>query len=110
MKRPAVRVVIPLMGASVFEARVRDYSRFDHMVVITDHAKEQGAARKITRRMVLRALRKGSIVEAPEWNDDHASWTGKMRYIGSGVEITAVCAIQEQVLVVTVVTTYGSAS
>ncbi len=109
MERP-VRKVIRLLTPHEFEKRVRDYSRFDHMVRITNHVFDDQADRRITRRMILRALKKGTIKGNPEWDADHTNWIGKMQYLGSGMDITVVCAIQDGVLIVTVVTVYGRPS
>lgn len=107
MERKASKVV-GLMNAANFEKEVRDRSQFTHMVFITDHVLLDNADRKITRPMILRALRKGTVASDPHWNSDHANWTGKMSYIGTGMELTVVCAIKDDVLIVTVVTAYGT--
>ena len=95
------------MTPEEFERRVKDYAQFGHMVRITDHVRLDRSDRRITRPMILRTLRKGQVDGRPEWDSDHDNWIGKMRRIGTGVDMTAVCAIQEGVLVVTVVTVYG---
>lgn len=103
-KTPAV---IPLMTAQTFEAQVKDCARFSHMVHILDHVTADRANRRITRLMILRTLRKGQIVGSPKWDAPHGTWVGKMRRIGTGVDMTVVCALKEGVLTITVVTVYG---
>jgi len=105
--RSAAKQVIQFMSAQTFEAKVKDCARFDHMVRITDHVFRDRADRRITRRMILRTLKKGSAIGKPEWDAEHSNWVGKIQYLGSGMDTTAVCAIQDGVLVVTVVTVYG---
>jgi hypothetical protein len=56
----------------------------------------------------MRTLRKGQIVGQPSWDAKHASWIGKMKRIGTGVDMTVVCALQEGILTITVVTVYGT--
>lgn len=98
------------MNAVEFEACVRDYSRFSHMVRIIDHFTEDRKDRRITRPMIMRTLRKGTATGNPKWDAEHQNWVGKMFYIGSGMKVTAVCAIKDGVLIVTVVTAYGRPS
>ena len=98
---------IPLLSAQEFEARVKDYARFSHMVFIGDHVFIDNKDRRITRRMIIRALRKGTITGIPKWDASYSNWTGKMHYLGTGTNMTVVCAIQDGVLSVSVVTAYG---
>lgn len=99
--------VVPLISAQEFERRVKDYARFGHMVRIIDHVTKDRSDRRITRPMIMRTLRKGQIFGTPEYDREHNTWVGKMRRIGTGIDMTAVCAIQDGVLIVTVVTVYG---
>lgn len=102
--------VIPLhklLSPAAYEAEVRDRARFSHMVHILDHATIDRENRRITRPMILRTLRKGQVVGKPKWDAPHGTWVGKMRRIGTGVDMTVVCALKEGVLTITVVTVYG---
>ncbi len=101
------RAVIPLFTEQTFEAQVKDCARFGHMVHILDHVTSDRASRRITRPMILRTLRKGQISGKPKWDAAHGTWVGKMRRIGTGVDMTVVCALKEGVLTITVVTVYG---
>ncbi|WP_366866767.1 DUF4258 domain-containing protein [uncultured Roseobacter sp.] len=106
MRRPVEQPIL-LMNQAEFEKCIKDYARFDHMVFVTDHVTQDRADRRITRRMILRTLRKGTVTGRPKWDTDHQNWVGKIQYLGSGMDVTAVCAIREGELVVTVVTVYG---
>jgi hypothetical protein len=101
------RAVIPLLTAAAFEAQVKDCARFGHMVLILDHVKIDRVGRRFTRPMILRTLRKGQVVGNPTWDAEYCNWVGKMRRIGTGVDMTVVCALKNGVLTVTVVTVYG---
>lgn len=100
--------VVGLMNADRFQREVRDRARFSHAVLITDHVLVERADRNITRRMIIRALQKGTLKTAPAWSADHGNWTGAIQYIGTGIDLTVVCALKEGVLTVTVVTAYGT--
>lgn len=101
------RAVIPLLTAQAFEAQVKDYARFGHMVHILDHVTTDRTNRRITRPMILKTLRKGQIDGIPKWDAAHGTWLGKMRRIGTGMDMTVVCALKKGVLTITVVTAYG---
>ena len=94
------------MNENTFEALVKGYASVHHMVIFTDHAEDQMKDRDVTRRMVLRVLEKGSLVERPEWNADYANWEGKMQGIAAGSMVSVVCAIVDGKMTVDVVTVY----
>lgn len=100
--------VVGLMNADTFQREVRDRAKFTHAVRITDHVLLDNAHRNITRMMIIRALRKGTLKKAPEWDAAHGNWTGAIQHIGTGIDLTVVCALKEGVLTVTVVTAYGT--
>jgi hypothetical protein len=97
------------MTAQVFQAEVRRRAApgFSHMVVVTDHASEQMAARKVSRTMVLRVLRRGMLDgRGVRWSGEHGTWTGSVIGVVAGVGVQVVCALPpegETVVVVTVV-------
>jgi hypothetical protein len=96
------------MTPDQFEALVRDRARFSHEVRFTHHATEQMTAREITRTMVLRALRKGTVNGAKlKFDPAHQSWVAPMSVITAGVEVTAICAVEAGNVVVTVITAVG---
>ncbi len=76
MKAP--NTPIPLMNAAQFVENVKDYARFHHMVNITDHARERMLERDISRRMVIKILKKGTLQSDPKWSAENANWEGKM--------------------------------
>ncbi len=93
------------MTAEQFEGKVNDFARFSHMVLFTDHALERMKQRGITRRQVLRALTKGSLLDGKiKWDTNYSNWTGKIRGIAAGEEIDVPCAILDGRLVVKVLT------
>jgi len=94
------------MRADQFEATVKDRSKFSHMVFLTDHVKEQMAERGISQRQIMNVLRKGSAASDPKEDHAHASIEGKMKYHGTGREITVVCGIQQSNLFVFAITVY----
>jgi hypothetical protein len=94
------------MRSDRFEAEVKRRSWPSHMVILTGHVKEQMLAREITQRQVINALRKGTLASGPTWSEDHGDWLGKMKYHGTGREITVVFAIAERLETVEVVTVY----
>jgi hypothetical protein len=100
--------IVGLMNADAFMREVRDRARFSHAVLITDHVLLDRADRNITRMMIIRALRKGTLRKPPAWSAAHGNWTGSVQYIGTGIDLTVVCALKEGVLTVTVVTAYGT--
>ena len=99
--------IIPIMTAKDFETKVQNYAKFSHMVIITDHARQQGQKRGITNRLIINTLRKGQIDGQPKWDAKKQNWTGKINQISAGNDITVVCAIRDSALIVTVVTAYG---
>jgi len=101
--------VIPFrkpMRAEEFQAEVRNRAVFSHMVIKTDHLDEQMALRGITFRQVLNVMRKGTAVYAPNFNQRHSSYEGKMKYHGSGRAITVLCGLQQSNLYVFGITVY----
>lgn len=76
------------------------------MVFIGDHVFVDNADRRLTRRSIIRALMKGTVRGNPTWDSEHQNWVGKMHYLGTGMGLEVVCAIQDNVLTVTVVTAY----
>lgn len=98
----------PGMTPQAFQQAVRDRAAFSHMVGFTDHALERMQARSITRTMVLRVLRRGSI-DGPRMKQDRASgnWTAPIVGVTAGIEIKVVVAIEDGTLFVTVITAYG---
>lgn len=99
--------ITELLTTAEFERRVKDYARFSHMVFIGDHVFIDNADRRINRRMILRALVKGTTPSAPKWNAEHGDWVGKREFLGTGISLTVVCAIRDGSLTVTVVTAHG---
>lgn len=97
---------VPLTTPEAFIRAVRDRAAFHHMVLTTNHADEQMIERGVTRRMVLRVLARCDLVEGPHWDDTHASWSGKVSGTSAGVSLAVVCALRENDLFVTVVTTH----
>lgn len=95
---------IPFLTAHAFETRVKEYARLHHMVGFTSHAREQMTDRDVTRRMVLRVLEKGTLAKGPSWNDQYATWEGKIQGIAAGSMVSVVCAIVDGQMTVTVVT------
>lgn len=89
-----------------FEQEVQNRAQFSHMVIQTDHFKEQMLKRDITLRQVLNTLRKGSLKKPPTYNQAHATYEGSMTYHGTGREITVVCALRGSELTVFAVTVY----
>ncbi|ETX10407.1 hypothetical protein OCH239_22250 [Roseivivax halodurans JCM 10272] len=95
------------MTPAQFEAEVHDRARFPNMVRFTDHVIERMVERGITRPMVLRALRRGTV-DGPKlkWDATPGNWIAPMVAITAGTEVCAICAIREGDLIVTVVTAY----
>lgn len=89
-----------------FETIVRERAKFSHMVVQTDHLKQRMDERDVSFRQVLNVLRKGNINGIPTWNPPKASYEGKMKYHGTGREVSVHCAIRESNLYVFAVTVY----
>lgn len=98
--------LVPVMTPHRFEEEVHQPAKFSHMVVQTDHLGERMRERGITFRQVLNALRKGSLKRPPRFNGSHATYEGEMTYHGTGREITVVCAIRRNELIVFAVTVY----
>lgn len=96
------------MTPQAFEQAVRDRAAFSHMVGFTGHALERMQERGITRTMVLRVLRRGTV-DGPRMKQDRASgnWTAPIVGVTAGMEIKVVCAIEDGDLFVTVITAYG---
>ncbi|MEE9453155.1 MAG: DUF4258 domain-containing protein [Paracoccaceae bacterium] len=94
------------MRADEFENTVKERSKFSHMVFMTDHIKAQMAKRRISQRQIINVLRKGKMANDPQENQAHASIEGKMKYHGTGREITVVCGIQQSNLLVFAITVY----
>jgi hypothetical protein len=89
------------------EVKRRAAPGFDRMVIVTDHASDQMTARGVTRTMLLRVLRRGTV-DGPKlkFDEAHASWVAPMVGVTAGVEVRVVCAIRESdpnVIAVTVV-------
>lgn len=97
------------MNAVTFEERVKDYARFSHMVLITDHASARMIERDLTRRMIIRVLLNGSLEGSPKWNASRSSWEGKMKGAAAGSWLGVVCAIKDGLMTITVITAHKSA-
>ena len=89
------------------EIKRRAAPGFERMVIVTDHASEQMEKRGVTRTMLLRVLRKGTV-DGPKMKFDeaHASWVGPMVGVTAGAEVRVVCALRvgdPNVIAVTVI-------
>lgn len=77
------------------------------MMVVTDHAAERMTERGITRTMVLRIIRRGSVDGTRlSWDDAHGNWMAPVIGITAGVELDVRCALRstgETVIVVTAI-------
>lgn len=82
---------------------------FEHMIAITEHAAARMVERDVTRRMVLTVLRGGDVVGTDlKWDADHANWVAPIVGVAAGMGVTAVCALRDGDVIVTVVTAYGT--
>lgn len=97
---------VPLMPPHRFVEKVNEYAKIHHMVLFTEHATEQMQKRDITRRMVLRALAKGTLAGGPKWDATKGNWVGKIEGAAAGVRVSVVCAIRDGAMTITVITTY----
>ena len=98
----------PGMTPRSFEKSVRDRAAFPHMIGFTNHAVDRMQERGITRTMVLRILRRGTV-DGPRIKRDRTNdnWTAPIMGIAAGMEIRVVCAIGDESPFLTIITAYG---
>jgi len=91
-----VRNVIQMrLGTTVARQRIADIVKVSGKVFFSNHARERGKQRNITRRQVLRCLVHGAFIEEPRWNNQYNNYQFSMRTVDSGDVITVVGALQK---------------
>jgi hypothetical protein len=97
-------VVIPLkLTAQAALRKIREIAADSNNIVVLSHAAKRSRQRKISRILVERCVRKGTVSEGPFLNQ-HGHWQVNLYRHAAGEEITCTVAIEwaTKVLVITV--------
>ncbi len=85
--------------------KVRAIAEDSSRVHLTKHATERMEEREITTRLVMTTLRKGTVLDVPQWDSINGDWKVCMVHRAAGAEIEVVTAIDwpDQLVVVTAI-------
>ena len=91
------------------EAEIRRLAQEESQAVfVLPHAKERMAQRDISIRQIIRVLRNGDLIQAPQWDTEvEKGWRCVFAGISAGIKVTVVAKlVKRQNQVCLVVTTY----